>query len=143
MRNWKTVMLFAGVAVLVLVAVAAQAGPKKATVSGTLVDFSCASKGHGMTGKWVNVSNEHTMPDGNKMPGCGVMCLKSGQPAALHDGKTISAVFACDPKHTLADLAGKEVEVQGWWAVEGQAFVPEKVKAKGGDWQDVVCAEMH
>jgi len=116
-----------------------------------MADFSCASKGKVMMSSWYNATHDdHKTPEGPK-PGCATMCLKSlGQPAALFDAdkEKMVAVFACNPAHTLGDYATKEVQVAGFWAgAKGdspRAFVPQKIRAAGGgDWSEVVCAEMH
>jgi len=119
--------------------------PEMTTIEGSVVDMTCASKGHAMMGKWMNAKDDHMMPDGKTQKGCGTMCLKGAQPAALFDGSTVTAVFACNPSHTLADYSGKQVEVQGFWAGEKavQTFVPMKIRAGAGAWQDVQCATMH
>ena len=123
--------------------------PEPVTISGVVADYSCASKGHAMMGNWYNATHDdHKTPDGPK-PGCATMCLKAlGQPAALFDTskETMTAVFACNPEHTLAGYAAKEVEVMGFWGGEGSsnAFVPQKIRAAGaGEWEEVVCAQMH
>jgi cytochrome b subunit of formate dehydrogenase len=50
---------------------------------GRIVDLTCAVNGKIMTGTWNNVAADHMMADGNILTGCGTMCLKGGQPAAL------------------------------------------------------------
>lgn len=139
-RSFITTLIL--VALALLVAATVQAEPKTVTISGTVVDYTCATKGKAMTGKNVNTMDEHDMGGGKKAPGCATMCLKGGQPAALYDGKDISAVFACNPAATLANYAGKEVDVQGFYGGK-PAFVPAKIRTKGGDWQDVQCTAMH
>jgi hypothetical protein len=119
--------------------------PEMKTINGSIVDMTCASKGHAMMGKWMNAKDDHMMEDGKMQKGCGTMCLKGSQPAGLFDGKTVSAVFACNPALTLADYSGKQVEVQGFWAGEKsvQTFIPMKIREGSGSWQDVQCATMH
>jgi hypothetical protein len=118
--------------------------PEMKTIKGTVIDLTCASKGHAMTGMWANSKDDHMMEDGTMTKGCGAMCLGSGQPAGLFDGKTVSAVFACNPAMSLSALSGKDVEVQGFWAGGSvKTFVPVKVRQGAGDWADVKCSEMH
>ncbi len=121
--------------------------PKMVTLSGTVIDLTCASKAKAMMDSWGNTKNDHMMPDGKVQKSCAVMCLKGGQPAALFSGRKIIAAFACNPRATLADFAAESVEVQGFWAGDGKdvkTFVPQKIRAKGSSaWQDVNCATMH
>ncbi|MDA2928172.1 hypothetical protein MYX78_13260 [Acidobacteria bacterium AH-259-G07] len=120
--------------------------PKMVTVSGTIIDLTCASKGHAMMDNWYNAKNDDHMTPMGKKESCAVMCLKGGQPAALFSGNKITAVFSCNPRATLADYAAKRVEVQGFWAGDGKdvkAFVPMKIRSGSGTWQDVDCETMH
>ncbi len=139
--------LFAVMAICLMIAgvvTAQMMEPKMSTIKGSVIDMTCASKGHAMSGKWTNAKDDHMMPDGTKK-GCGTMCLKGSQPAGLFDGKTISAVFACNPAATLSAYSGKQVEVQGFWAGDDsvKTFVPAKIREGSGSWQDVQCATMH
>lgn len=119
--------------------------PEMKTIEGSVVDMTCASKGHAMMGKWMNAKDDHMMEGGKMQEGCGTMCLKGSQPAGLFDGSTVTAVFACNPALTLANYSGKQVEVQGFWAGEKtvQTFVPMKIREGSGEWTDVQCATMH
>ena len=119
--------------------------PEMKTIKGSVIDLTCASKGHAMMGKWGNAKDDHMMEDGNMQAGCGTMCLKGSQPAGLFDGKTVSAVFACNPALSLAAYSGKQVEVQGFWAGDKsvQTFIPMKIREGSSSWQDVQCATMH
>ena len=123
-------------------AVSASAAPKEATISGTVIDLSCASKAKANMDSWANTKNDHMMPGGKTAASCAAMCLKNGQPAALFDGKKISAVFACAGEHTLSGFAGKDVEVKGYWG-PNMTFVPAQIKASGASWQEVQCSAMH
>ena len=140
---------FVAAVVLCLVAVGVFAAqmkqPEMTSIKGSVVDMTCASKGHAMMGEWVNAKDDHMMEGGKMQRGCGTMCLKGSQPAGLFDGSTVTAVFACNPALTLADYSGKQVEVQGYWAGEKsiQMFVPMKIREGSGSWQDVECATMH
>jgi hypothetical protein len=86
------------------------------------------------------------MADGNVQKSCATMCLQGGQPAALFASNRVTAVLACNPRPTLAKYAAQNVEVQGFWAGDGRdvkPFVPMKIRAGSGSWQDVDCATMH
>lgn len=148
----RKALLFVCLTLLVLAAIptvthAAMKQPKMVTLSGKVIDLTCASKGHALMGTYVNTAMDHHMPDGKISPKCAEMCLRGGQPAALFADHDIKAVFACNPRTTLADFAAKDVDVQGFWAGNGkdnQSFVPKKIRAAGSSaWQDVDCATMH
>lgn len=121
--------------------------PQMVSLSGTIIDLTCASKGKAMMNAWKNTEQDHMMPDGKVQKDCATMCLKGGQPAALFSGGQITAVFACNPRTTLSEFAAQTVEVQGFWAGDGKdvkTFVPQKIRAKGsGSWKDVNCETMH
>lgn len=119
--------------------------PEMSTIKGSVIDLTCASKGHAMMGNWMNAKDDHMMEDGKMQKGCGTMCLKGLQPAGLFDGKTVSAVFACNPAATLSGFSGKQVEVQGFWAGDEsvKTFVPMKIREGSDSWQDVQCVTMH
>jgi hypothetical protein len=127
--------------------VEAQMGqPDTVSLKGTLIDLTCAAKGNAMMNSWGNTKQDHMMPDGNVMKSCATMCLQGGQPAALFAGNQVTAVLACNPRNTLAKYAAQNVEVQGFWAGAGsdvRPFVPTKIRAGSGSWQDVDCATMH
>lgn len=150
-KNWTGDKLVVALGAVVFVvagsAWAQMKQPKMETLSGTIIDLTCAAKGKAMMDNWYNAeNNDHMTPDG-KQTACAVMCLQGGQPAALFSGNEISAVFACNPRATLANYAAKNVEVQGFWAGDGKSvktFVPTKIRQKGsGSWVDVNCATMH
>ncbi len=149
--NRKSILLtVAALAVLsmslVVSAAPPMASPKTVTVSGTLIDLSCAAKAKTAMNSWRNVENDHVMPEGNVQKSCAKMCLLGGQPAAIWSNNQIQAVFACGPKSTLANFAGEKVEVQGYWAGDGKSvktLVPLKIRQGSGEWGDVVCQEMH
>lgn len=120
--------------------------PKMATIRGTVVDLTCASKAYAMGMKWVNTKENHMLEGGKAEEKCATMCLQGGQPAAVFNGSTLTAVLACNPRATLAKYASKEVELQGFWAADDKdvkTFVPQKVRAGSGAWTDVDCATMH
>ena len=72
--------------------------PKTVTVSGTIIDLTCASKAKAEMNSWDNVADDHMMPpDGKIQKSCGKMCLMGGQPAAIWSNNQIQAVFACGP----------------------------------------------
>lgn len=79
--------------------------PKTVTLSGTVADLTCASKGKAMMDNWHNAkNNDHMRPDGTAKQ-CATMCLQMGQPAALFASNDLKAVFACNPRSTLANFA--------------------------------------
>lgn len=124
----------------------ATAAPETVTISGTVVDLSCATKGMAMMGSNYNAeNNDHKTPKG-VMASCATMCLKGGQPAGLYkDGKVV-AVFLANAKFTLADYAQKSVEVQGFWggSKDINTFFPAKIREAGTtDWVDVQASAMH
>lgn len=124
----------------------AQMQPKMATVRGTVVDLTCSAKAYAMGMKWANTKEDHMVEGGKMQKDCATMCLKSGQPAALFSGSTLTAVFACDPRQSLANYASQQVEVQGFWGGDGKdlkTFVPQKIRAGSDAWKDVACAEQH
>ena len=127
--------------------VAAQMGqPQVISLRGTLIDLTCAAKGNAMMNSWNNTGQDHMMPDGNVQKSCATMCLTGGQPAALFAGNQVTAVFACNPRATLASYAAESVEVQGFWAGAGsdvKPFVPTRIRKGTGAWEDVDCATMH
>ena len=84
--------------------------PEMVTLSGRVIDLTCASKGNAMMKNWRNVEDNHMMPDG-EMKSCATMCLKGGQPAALFSGGEIAAVFSCNPQATLSNYAAQPTEV--------------------------------
>ncbi len=127
--------------------VAAQMGqPETVSLRGTLIDLSCAAKGNAMMNSWDNTGQDHMMPDGNVQKSCATMCLMGGQPAALFADNQITAVLACNPRATLAAYAAQSVELQGFWAGAGsdvKPFVPTRIRAGSGAWEDVDCATMN
>ena len=120
--------------------------PQTVTLKGTLIDLACAAKGQAMMGSWGNTGQDHMMPNGKTQKSCATMCLRGGQPAALFADNKVTAVFACNPRATLASYAADSVEVQGFWAGTGsdvKPFVPTKIRSGSGAWKDVDCATMH
>lgn len=149
--TFKLAVLAAAVTLCMVSALALQAQmakPDMVTLSGKVIDMTCASKGKAMMDSWHNAeNNEHKTPEGPK-PGCAEMCLKGGQPAGLFDNGKIVAAFGCNPRNTLANFASQDVEVMGFWGGSkkdaARTFIPAKIRAAGGsDWQDVDCATMH
>ncbi len=127
----------------------AQAGrPQLVTVSGLIVDVTCAVKHKAMTDSWHNAeNNKHKTEEGVK-PACAEMCLRGGQPAGLYANGRIEAGLACNPRMTLADYAAQEVELQGYWGGgkydRMRTFIPQKIRKKGeGEWKTVNCLTMH
>ena len=147
-KNYALVTIFVFLLLISFAAVDRQAQmsqPEMTTLSGRVIDLTCASKGNAMMNNWRNVEDNHMMPTG-EMKSCATMCLKGGQPAALFSGGQITAVFSCNPQATLSNYAAQSVEVQGHWAGAGAAvkpFVAMKIRSGGGAWEDVNCATMH
>lgn len=144
-RRYAIALTLTGMMGLALSA-SAQMQPKMATIRGSIVDLTCASKGYAMGMKWANTKEDHMMEGGKTQKDCATMCLKGGQPAAVFSGTTLTAVLACDPRPTLAGHASDQVELQGFWAGDNQdvkTFVPQKIRAGAGAWNNVTCAEMH
>ena len=151
MRISKFAILAVAVVLCTFAAVALQAQmaePKMVTLSGKVMDMTCAAKGKAMMDSWYNAeNNEHKTPDG-PAPGCAEMCLRGGQPAGLFDDNKVVAAFGCNPRNTLADFAAQDVEVMGFWGGSkkdaARTFIPTKIRGDGGgDWKDVDCATMH
>ena len=128
---------------------------------GRIVDLTCAVNGKIMTGTWNNVAADHMMADGNILTGCGTMCLKGGQPAALFSNNQITAIFACNPQggekrfYTLLKYLATPVEVEGHWAdggPESKIFVPVRVQrgvlgvesrvGRRGAWRVLDCGRL-
>lgn len=149
----RTLLCCLGLALVAMVAVAAgsqaqeMAKPEMVTVSGKLVDVSCAAKGRAMMGTWDNVGQDHMTEEGYQ-EACATMCLEMGQPAGLFADDKLEAVFACNPRATLVDFAAKDVEVRGFWAGGpndgARTFAPMQIRETGSrDWKQVECAEIH
>jgi len=97
----------------------------KATVTGTLVDFSCYAKGGYLT-------NDH-----GGMKDCGTACAKNGLPVAVVDKDKNVTVLAV-PAPAYADLIGMEVRLTGTHGKHAkEAFIPEKLEVKkDGKWME-------
>lgn len=124
----------------------AQMQPKMATVRGNIVDLTCSAKAYAMGMKWANTKEDHMVEGGKMQKDCATMCLKGGQPAAVFNGSTLTAVLACDPRQSLAGYSSQQVELQGFWGGDSKdvkTFVPQKIRAGSGAWKDVACAEQH
>ena len=146
MKQVYSVGLALGAVVALTFAVNAQMMPKMETLKGTLVDMTCSSKAYAMGMAWANTKEDHMLEDGKMQKECATMCLKGGQPAALFNGDSLTAVLACDPKQSLVNFSSKEVEIQGFWGGDSQAlkvFVPQKIRTGSAEWSDVTCAEIH
>ncbi|MCH8333200.1 hypothetical protein IIC65_04645 [Candidatus Sumerlaeota bacterium] len=126
----------------------AQQGPKTVTISGTLVDLSCAAKGMVMMGSDFNAKNDtHKTPNG-EMASCATMCLRGGQPAAIFSDGKIQAVLLANASLNLYKFAVKEVDIEGFYAGSDKdavkTFMPARIRLKGTeDWTAVQAAEMH
>ncbi len=126
---------------------AKMAKPDTVTLSGKVIDITCSAKGKVKMGSWGNAENNDHMTPAGKKTACATMCLKGGQPAGLFSGDQITAVFACNPRATLANYAAQDVKVKGFWAGSpddgAKSFVPMKIRGSEGGWTDVDCATMH
>lgn len=151
MKRALTCCLGFALVMVTAVAVEAQememAQPEMTTVSGKVIDVTCAVKGRTMMGSWMNVEQDHQTEEGFK-EACATMCLEMGQPAGLFANDRLEAVFACNPRATLVDYAAKDVDVQGFWAGgpndATRTFVPVQIRTAGsGEWSAVQCAEIH
>ncbi len=134
------------------------------SLTGTVIDLTCAAMGKATQGTWINTGADHVMADGTTQENCAAMCLRGGQPAALFSDGKITAVFACNPRgggklkrvlpHGNAapitrHLRGP-VEVEGLWAGEGtNILVPVRMRAAtvnvetryaNGGWHVVDCS---
>ncbi len=155
MRSYFTNTFLMGLA-LSLVAFSASAEAKKkkmkapetVTISGKLVDMSCAAKGEVMMGNNHNaLNNTHMTPNG-KMESCATMCLKGGQPAGIDTKGKLTATLLANASLNLYKFAAKDVEVQGFWAGKKKehvkTFMPAKIRIKGTtQWTDVEATAMH
>lgn len=145
-KGYVISLALAGTLAMTINASAQAKKPQMATLRGTVVDLTCTSKAYAMGMQWANTKEDHMMDNGNIQQKCATMCLQGGQPAALFTGSTLTAVLACDPRATLSKYASKQVEVQGFWGVDGKevkTFVPQRIREGAGAWADVTCAEMH
>lgn len=122
--------------------------PETVTISGTLIDMSCAAKGKVLMGNDNNALNDTHMTPKGEMESCATMCLKGGQPAGVYsDGKIVATLLA-NASLNLYKFAAKDVEVMGFWAGDKKdkvkTFMPAKIRIAGTkDWTDVQAAQMH
>lgn len=95
----------------------------KTTVTGTLVDSACYSKGGFLT-------NDH-----GDMANCGTMCAKGGIPVAVVD-KDKNVYLLAAPAPGYADYVGMQVRIVGTQGKHAkEAFIPEKLEVKeDGKW---------
>ena len=150
MKATRFTTLFAATAVVALILASATAGAesKTVTISGKLIDLTCAAKGMVKMGSDFNaLNNDHKTPKGLKA-GCAEMCLKSGQPAGVYNNGKIIATLLANASINLYEWAAKDVEIQGYWAGEKddkvKTFVPAKIRVKGTEeWTEVQTAQMH
>ena len=122
--------------------------PETVTISGTLIDMSCAAKGKVMMGNNHNAENDDHMTPRGEVESCATMCLKGGQPAGIYSKGKIQATLLANASLNLYKFAAKDVEVQGFWAGDKndrvKTFVPAKIRLAGTrDWPDVQTAQMH
>lgn len=122
--------------------------PEMVTVTGKLVDLSCAAKGAVMMGNDSNAENDAHMTPNGKMENCATMCLKGGQPAGVYSNGKLTATLLANASLNLYKFAAKDVEIEGWWAGkkkdDTKTFVPAKIRLAGSsDWTEVQTAQMH
>lgn len=122
--------------------------PEMVTVTGKLVDLSCAAKGVVMMGNDNNAENDAHMTPNGKMENCATMCLKGGQPAGVYSNGKLTATLLANASLNLYKFAAKDVEIEGWWAGkkkdDTKTFVPAKIRLAGSsDWTEVQTAQMH
>ena len=145
--------LVVGVAALMLTSMAhaqekKMGKPETVTVSGKLVDLSCAAKGQAMMGSDRNALNDTHMTPKGEIASCATMCLKGGQPAGIYSDGKITATLLANASLNLYKFAAKDVDVQGFWAGNGKnevaTFFPQKIRLQGtSEWTDVQTAQMH
>ena len=122
--------------------------PETVTISGKLIDMSCAAKGQALMGSDHNAVNDTHMTPKGDMEQCATMCLKGGQPAGIYSDGKITATLLANASLNLYKFAAKDVDVQGFWAGKDKdtvkTFMPAKIRIKGTkDWTDVQAAQMH
>ncbi len=122
--------------------------PETVTISGKLVDLSCAAKGQAMMGSDHNAENNTHMTPKGEMANCATMCLKGGQPAGLYSDGKLTATLLANASLNLYKFAAKDVEVMGFWAGKKKdktaTFMPAKIRVQGTtEWTDVQTAQMH
>ena len=122
--------------------------PETATISGKLIDMSCAAKGQALMGSDHNAVNDKHMTPTGEVEQCATMCLRGGQPAGIYNNGKITATLLANPSLNLYKFAAKDVDVQGFWAGKSKdrvaTFMPAKIRLKGtSEWTDVQAAQMH
>ena len=154
MRGIKKAVVPVSMFVLAFALLAGVAGaqdmkkPETVTISGKLVDLSCAAKGQAMMGSDNNaINNDHMTPNGN-VESCATMCLKGGQPAGIYSDGKLTATLLANASLNLYKFAAKDVEVQGFWAGKKKdktaTFMPAKIRVKGTtEWTEAQSAQMH
>ncbi|MDK1022440.1 MAG: hypothetical protein QGD90_12480 [Candidatus Hydrogenedentes bacterium] len=154
MSQFKKAVFPVAMLALAFVLVAGVAGaqdmkkPETVTISGKLVDLSCAAKGQAMMGSDTNaINDDHMTPDG-KIANCATMCLKGGQPAGIYSDGKLTATLLANASLNLYKFAAKDVEVMGFWAGKKEdktaTFMPAKIRVKGTkEWTEVQTKQMH
>ncbi len=122
--------------------------PETVTISGKLVDLSCAAKGQAMMGSDHNAVNDDHMTPKGEVENCATMCLKGGQPAGIYKDGKLTATLLANASLNLYKFAAKDVEVMGFWAGKKEdktaTFMPAKIRLKGTkEWTEVQTAKMH
>ncbi len=154
MSGFKKTVVPVAMFALAFVLVAGVAGaqemkkPETVTISGKLVDLTCAAKGQAMMGSDNNaINNDHMTPNG-KIANCATMCLKGGQPAVIYSDGKLTATLLANASLNLYKFAAKDVEVMGFWAGKKKdktaTFMPAKIRVKGTkEWTEVQTKQMH
>ena len=145
--------LVVGVAALMLTSMAhahekKMGKPETVTISGKLIDMSCAAKGQAMMGSDRNALNDTHMTPKGEVASCATMCLKGGQPAGIYSDGKITATLLANASVNLYKFAAKDVDVQGFWAGNDKntvaTFMPEKIRLQGTkEWTEVQTRQMH
>ena len=151
--NRTFTFLVAGVAALMLTSMAhaqdkKMGKPETVTISGKLIDMSCAAKGQAMMGSDRNALNDTHMTPKGEVASCATMCLKGGQPAGIYSDGKITATLLANASVNLYKFAAKDVDVQGFWAGNDKntvaTFMPEKIRLQGTkEWTEVQTRQMH
>ncbi|MCH7908501.1 MAG: hypothetical protein IIB38_02655 [Candidatus Hydrogenedentes bacterium] len=151
--NRSFTYLVVGVAALMLTSMAhaqdkKMGKPETVTVSGKLIDLSCAAKGQAMMGSDRNALNDTHMTPKGEVASCATMCLKGGQPAGIYSDGKITATLLANASVNLYKFAAKDVDVQGFWAGNDKntvaTFMPQKIRLQGTkEWTEVQTKQMH
>jgi hypothetical protein len=127
----KAIRTFASWAMLVLALAAGSNFAADQTWTGSLIDARCYLKYGGSMAS----GNNHMGTNG-----CGTVCLRLGQPAALLTPAK-KVILLVVPSPAVADYVGQPVRVTG--TLKDGAIVVNKFEVKKGDvWKSVVLPNM-